>query len=95
MDLFVGNLPQAADEAQLKKTFGQFGAVTSAAVVRSKNTGDSRGFGFVKMPDQAEAESAIGKLHGKEMSGQVLKVRQAKSREDRIENAYEQALSRN
>lgn len=95
MDLFVGNLPQATDEADLRDTFGQYGSVTSAAVIRDKSTGDSRGFGFVEMPDRTEAESAITELHGKQLSGQVLKVRQAKSREDRIKNAYELATGRN
>ena len=93
MNIFVKNLPHTAVEADLDEAFGEFGAVRSSAVIKDRHTGASRGFGFVEMPDEAEGATAIGKLNGQEVGGQVLFVRQARSLPERIERAYRRAAA--
>jgi RNA recognition motif-containing protein len=91
MNIFVKNLAQTAAEADLNEAFGEYGTVRSSAVIRDKHTGASRGFAYVEMPDEAEAEAAIARLNGQEVGGQVLLVRQAKSDPTSIQKAYRRA----
>jgi RNA recognition motif-containing protein len=91
MNIFVKNLPQSAAEADLDEAFGEYGAVRSSAVIRDRESGASRGFAYVEMPDEAEAETAIARLNGQEVGGQVLRVRQAKSDPASIARAYRRA----
>jgi len=81
--LFVGNLPFSVSENDLQDYFAQAGAVVSVNVMQDRNTGRSRGFAFVEMNTQAEAEAAIGQLHGKEFQGRALTVNVARPREER------------
>lgn len=81
--LYVGNLSFNTSEQDLETTFGEFGTVTSANVIEDRETGRSRGFGFVEMSSSEEAKSAIASLDGKEIDGRNLKVNEAKAREDR------------
>ena len=81
--LYVGNLSFATTNQDLNDLFGQVGTVESANVVEDRETGRSRGFGFVEMASQADAENAIAQLDGKEFDGRNLKVNEAKPREDR------------
>ena len=67
----------------LRSAFEAFGTVTSAQVAREKDTGRSRGFGFVEMPDNAQAQRAIEALNDKDLNGRPIKLEQAKPREDR------------
>ena len=83
MNIYVGNLPHATTEAELREAFEEFGTVSSAAVIKDKLTGKSRGFGFVEMPDRSEAEDAIENLNGHEFGGRRLTVNEARPREDR------------
>ncbi|MBI2595710.1 RNA-binding protein [Candidatus Daviesbacteria bacterium] len=81
--LFVGSLPWAIDDQKLADLFSQFGAVTSATVLMDRMTGRSRGFGFVEMANDAEADEAISKLNGSDMDGRKIVVNVARPREDR------------
>ena len=83
MNIFVGNLLREASESDLRQAFEEFGQVTTAKIITDKYSGDSRGFGFVEMPDHQEAKSAISGLDGKDLKGRTLKVNEARPRENR------------
>jgi RNA recognition motif-containing protein len=83
MKLYVGNISFNTSNQDLNDIFGEFGAVESANVVEDRETGRSRGFGFVEMSSKSEGEAAISALNGKEVDGRELKVNEAKPREDR------------
>lgn len=77
--LFIGGLSFNTSTERLREVFGQAGAVESAAVVTDRDTGRSRGFGFVEMATPAEAEAAVKKFNGTELDGRTLKVEIAKA----------------
>ncbi len=81
--LYVGNLTYQVDSSQLEQLFSQFGTVQSAQVIQDRDTGRSKGFGFVEMDSEAEAQAAIDGLHDQEHDGRRLTVNEAKPREDR------------
>jgi RNA recognition motif-containing protein len=81
--LFVGSLPWATTDEDLKELFSQAGTVSSANIIIDKMTGRSRGFGFVEFDNDAEAESAISMFNGKEYNGRTLMVNEARPMEDR------------
>jgi len=83
MNIYVGNLPHATTEAEVQEAFEAFGQVSSAAIIKDKFSGQSRGFGFVEMPDGGEAQAAIAGLNGTELGGRTLTVNEAKPRQDR------------
>ncbi len=83
MNIYVGNLPFTTGEEELRATFAAFGEVASAAVIKDQFTGQSRGFGFVEMPNAEEANNAINALNGKDLKGRALKVNEARPREER------------
>lgn len=83
MNIYVGNLDYGVTDEDLRTAFSAFGKVTSASVITDKFSGRSKGFGFVEMPDNGEADEAIRALDGKALKGRNLKVNQAKPREDR------------
>ena len=83
MKLYVGNISFNTSNQDLNDIFGEFGAVESANVVEDRETGRSRGFGFVEMSSKSEGEAAISALNGTEVDGRELKVNEAKPREDR------------
>lgn len=80
-NIYVGNLSYNATEADLSALFSQFGQVGRASIVMDRETGRSRGFGFVEMPNDSEAQAAIAALSGKEHEGRALVVNVAKPRE--------------
>lgn len=82
MNIYVGNLPREATEDDLRKAFEEFGQVSSAKIITDRFTGDSRGFGFVEMPNSPEAQSAISGLDGKDLKGRALRVNEARPRSD-------------
>lgn len=82
-NLFVGNLPYSFDSAKLEEMFVAAGSVTSAKVIIDKYSGKSRGFGFVEMPNDADAKKAIEMFNGKDIDGRALVVNEARPREDR------------
>ncbi|CAN5196665.1 hypothetical protein BH18ACI2_BH18ACI2_28160 [soil metagenome] len=83
MKLYVGNLSFQTSSEDLQELFGQVGTVTSASVVEDRETGRSRGFGFVEMSSKEEGEAAIAQFNGKDFSGRNLTVNEARPREDR------------
>lgn len=80
--LYVGNLPYSTSSADLESLFAQFGNVTSAQVIQDRDTGRSKGFGFVEMSSDSEAQAAINGLNDKETNGRPLTVNEAKPREN-------------
>ena|SRR5882724_3801287 len=83
MKLYVGNLAFQTSSADLQQLFAQAGTVESASVVEDRETGRSRGFGFVEMSTKEEGAAAIQKFNGQEVSGRALNVNEAKAREER------------
>ena len=83
MNIYVGNLSFEETEASLESVFAAHGEVTSARIITDRETGRSRGFGFVEMSDQAEAQAAIAALNGTNQNGRELTVNEARPREDR------------
>ena len=81
--LYVGNLPYSVSDNVLQQQFGEYGNVTSAKVMMERDTGRSKGFGFVEMGSDAEAQAAIEGLHGKDMGGRALVVNEARPMEPR------------
>lgn len=83
MDIYVGNLAYEVQDEELNEVFAQYGEVESARVLLDRDTGRSRGFGFVKMPNREEALSAIEALNESDMQGRPLRVREAEERKPR------------
>ena len=82
MNIYVGNLSFDFTDDELKEAFEAFGQVTSANIIKDKFSGNSRGFGFVEMPQKEEAEAAIEGLNGKDMKGRALNVNEARPRSE-------------
>jgi RNA recognition motif-containing protein len=83
MNIYVGNLSRDVTEDELRQAFEAFGQVTSATIITDRYSGESRGFGFVEMPDKAEAQSAIADLNGKDLKGRTLNINEARPRPDK------------
>ena len=81
--LYVGNLSYSVSSSELQKLFGQYGTVASAEVIQDRETGRSKGFGFVEMGTDSEAQAAIAALHDKDHGGRPLTVNEARPREER------------
>ncbi|MEJ6001361.1 RNA recognition motif domain-containing protein [Paucibacter soli] len=81
--LYVGNLAYSVRDESLQEAFGQFGTVTSAKVMMDRETGRSKGFGFVEMGSDAEAQSAINGMNGQALEGRAIVVNEARPREER------------
>jgi RNA recognition motif-containing protein len=81
--LYVGNLAYSVNNASLESMFAPFGAVASAQVIQDRDTGRSKGFGFVEMSDENAAREAIKAMHDKEVDGRPLTVNEARPREER------------
>ena len=83
MNIYIGNIPYGMSDEDLGDLFGSFGEVSSAKIIMDRETGRSKGFGFVEMPNSSEAENAIRDLNDKEVSGRNLRVNEARPREER------------
>lgn len=81
--IYVGNLPYSTDDAELESTFSQFGQVDSARVITDRETGRSKGFGFVEMNSDDAATQAIEKLNGSQLSGRQITVSEARPQQPR------------
>jgi cold-inducible RNA-binding protein len=87
VNIFVGNLAYSVTEHDLRQLFEQYGAVDKINVITDRDTGRSKGFGFVEMPESQAAKAAIQGLNGKELDGRALTVNEAKPREPRRETS--------
>jgi RNA recognition motif-containing protein len=94
MNLFIGNLPYSLKEEDLKQAFGAFGEVASVAIIKDKFTGRSKGFGFIDIPDPAQAQSAIAGLNGSTINGRTVNVSEALPRMDAHRGGARQAVER-
>ncbi len=81
MNIYVGNIPYRLSEDELKEIFQEYGTVDSVKIITDKFTGRSKGFGFIEMPNQDEAQKAIAELNEAEVDGRNLRVNQARPRE--------------
>ncbi|GAB4304103.1 MAG: RNA-binding protein [Marinilabiliales bacterium] len=78
MNIYVGNLDYNLKENQLEEIFSEYGEVSSVKIIRDRDTGRAKGFGFIEMPDDNEAQSAMDALNGFEVNGRSIRVSQAK-----------------
>ncbi|UCD64814.1 MAG: RNA-binding protein [Candidatus Zixiibacteriota bacterium] len=83
MNIYVGNLPYDATEELLRQAFEAHGGVSSVNIIKDKYSGESRGFGFVEMPNKDEAMAAIAGLNGTDLNGRALNVNEARPRTER------------
>jgi len=83
MNMYVGNLSFSVTEDDLKSVFSEFGEVVSVNIIKDKYSGKSKGFGFVEMPNNSEADKAIKSLNGSQLQGRDIKVNQATPRGER------------
>jgi RNA recognition motif-containing protein len=83
MNIFVGNLSRNVIDTELRAAFEQYGTVKSAVIIYERETGQSKGFGFVEMDDNNEANAAIAAMNGFEMKGRKLNVNEARPRDER------------
>ena len=83
MNIYVGNLSYRMTEDDLHQAFAEFGEVTSAKIITDRDTGQSKGVGFVEMPNQSEGEAAISALNESDVQGRNLRVNEARPRPDR------------
>ena len=83
MNIYIGNLPYSTTEDELRDAFSQFGQVDRTNIIKDKFSGRSKGFGFVEMPNDGEAQSAIDSLNDSDLNGRSIKVNQARPREER------------
>jgi RNA recognition motif-containing protein len=91
MNIYVGNLASETSEDTLTRAFAAFGQVKSASIIRDGDTGASRGFGFVRMEVQEEAQTAIREMNEKELDGQVIKVEKGRAKTNVVRNRGRQA----
>ena len=82
MNIYVGNLPFTASEDEIRQAFAAYGTVSSVAIIKDRETGQSRGFAFVEMPNNEEGTAAINNMNGKPLKGRALKVNEARPREE-------------
>lgn len=94
MNIFIGNLAFSATDYDLRQLFEPYGAVDTVNIITDRYTGQSRGFGFVEMPDSAAAKAAIEGLQGTALAGRTINVNEAKPREPRREPRREFSRSR-
>jgi RNA recognition motif-containing protein len=85
MNIYVGNLPWGLTEDDLQDSFAEYGEVERATIISDRDTGRSKGFGFVEMPTQSEGEAAISALDGTSLNGRDIRVNEAKPRTERPE----------
>jgi RNA recognition motif-containing protein len=83
LNIYVGNLPYSTSDADMEDLFSQFGEVSRTHIITDRETGRSRGFGFVEMTNDEDGKKAIEELNGKDFGGRVLTVNEARPREER------------
>lgn len=89
MTLYVGGLAYSVTDEELKEFFANEGTVTSAVVIKDRESGKSKGFGFVEMEDEEEGKKAMEKLNGQEISGRAVNISEARPREERPRRSFD------
>jgi RNA recognition motif-containing protein len=82
MNIYVGNLSRDVSESELREAFQAYGEIASVSIIKDRFSGESRGFGFIEMPNKQEADAAIAGLNGKEFKGRNLNINEARPRSD-------------
>jgi RNA recognition motif-containing protein len=82
MNIYIGNLPFTASEDDVRQAFAAYGVVANVSIIKDHETGQSRGFGFVEMPNSEEGQAAVTDMNGKALKGRALKVNEARPREN-------------
>ncbi|MCL4367152.1 RNA-binding protein [Patescibacteria group bacterium] len=80
--LYIGNLPWSVNDAKLRELFGKYGSIATAVVILDRQTGRSRGFGFVEIEDDSQAQQAISEMNGADIEGRKLVVNEARPKEE-------------
>lgn len=93
MQLYVGNLPYSITEDDLRALFTEHGEVTRATIIKDRDTGRSKGFGFVDMPENAQGAAAIEALNGMDMKGRALKVNESEPKKEGTRPAFQRRNS--
>jgi RNA recognition motif-containing protein len=88
MNIFVGSLPFKVEESELKEVFEEFGEVTSVKIITDRETGRSKGFGFIEMPDDEAAKKAISEANGAELYGRTIVVNEAEEKKERSSGGF-------
>jgi len=88
MNIFVGSLPFKVEESELKEVFEEFGEVTSVKIITDRETGRSKGFGFIEMPDDEAAKKAIAEANGAELYGRTIVVNEAEEKKERSSGGF-------
>ena len=88
MNIFVGSLPFKVEESELKEVFEEFGEVSSVKIITDRETGRSKGFGFIEMPDDEAAQKAIAEVNGAELYGRTIVVNQAEEKKERTGGGF-------
>jgi RNA recognition motif-containing protein len=83
VNIYVGNLSRDLTETELREAFAAFGEVSSVSIIKDKFSGETRGFGFVEMPNKDEADKAIASLNGRDLKGRTATVNEARPRTDK------------
>jgi cold-inducible RNA-binding protein len=83
MNIYVGNIPYGMSDDEMRDLFAKYGEIISARIIMDRESGRSKGFGFVEMADQAMGEEAIKSLNGKDVLGRALRINEARPREER------------
>jgi RNA recognition motif-containing protein len=89
MNIYVGNLSYNVTQDELRELFSAYGEISTASIISDKFTGQSKGFGFVEMPQESQAREAISELNGKEINGRALTVNEARPRAERPQRRRE------
>lgn len=90
MKLYVGGLAYSVTEDELKALFAELGEITSVAIIKDRDSGQSKGFGFVEMSELKDGQKAIAELNGKEVSGRKIVVNQARPQDNRSSSSFRQ-----
>ena len=95
MNIYVGNLPFDTDAEGLRRAFERFGHVADTRIIKNRETGKSRGFGFVEMPNKGEAEAAIKGLNLRQLDGRIITVNYARTRFPKLSQVIYESLNQN
>ena len=95
MKLYVGGLAYQTTDKELEEAFAEYGPVVSAVVIKDRDSGKSKGFGFVEMTEVKDGQNAVKEMNGKDLQGRSITVNEAREREDRPKSNFDKGFQRN